>query len=78
MRLSDFWRMVDEEFGPGYGRLLVDSQVLGEIGHRTAAQGIEDGVPVRQVWVALCMEMDVPKDRWLGRDLPIREGAADD
>lgn len=73
MRLSEFWRLVDEEFGPGRGRLLVDSQVITELGNRTPAQAMEAGEPVREVWFALCRQMDVPQDRWFGRDIPIRD-----
>ncbi len=76
--MSEFWRLVEEEFGSGYGRVLVDSHVLGAIGYRTAAQGLADRVPPRQVWQALCVEMDVPKERWLGKDRPIREGGRAD
>lgn len=77
VRLSEFWRLVDEEFGPGYGRLLVDTHVLTELGNRTCAAALEAGVPPREVWVALCRHMDIPQERWLGRDLPIRDGGSD-
>lgn len=77
MRMSEFWRLVDEEFGHGYGRVLIDGHSLRELGHRTAADALAGGVPARTVWKALCIEMDVPQERWLGRDLPIREGGRD-
>lgn len=68
MRHSDFWRLVDEEFGAGYGRTLVRDQVLGGLGHRTGEQALAAGEAPRTVWLALCDEMDVPQERRLGRD----------
>lgn len=70
VRLSEFWRLVDEEFGPGRGRMMVDSQVLTELGHRTPADAIESGMPVREVWLAICRHMEVPQERWFGRVIP--------
>ncbi|HET7072530.1 MAG TPA: DUF3046 domain-containing protein, partial [Mycobacterium sp.] len=31
---------------------------------RTAARAIEDGVEPRDVWRALCVDFDVPRDQW--------------
>ena len=31
---------------------------------RTAAQAIEEGVEPRDVWRALCVDFDVPRDQW--------------
>jgi hypothetical protein len=68
VRHSDFWRLVDEEFGPGYGRTLVRDQVLGDLSHRTAEQALAAGEAPRTVWFALCAEMAVPEERRWGRD----------
>jgi len=68
VRVSDFWRLVDDEFGPGYGRTLIDDQVLIGLRHRTGAQALAAGDDPRDVWVALCDEMDVPAERRWGRD----------
>lgn len=38
MRMSEFWELVDGEFGPGHGRPLVHDHVIGALGHRTAYQ----------------------------------------
>ena len=71
MRVSDFWRLVDDEFGAGYGRTLIRDQVLIGLRHRTAAQAFEAGVDPREVWVALCEEMDVPAARRWGKDVAV-------
>ncbi len=76
--MSEFWQLVDDEFGAGHGRLLVRSHTLGALDHLTAQEGIDAGRPLRTVWLALCREMDVPESRWLGADRPIREGGRAD
>jgi len=65
MRRSEFDRAVVAEFGARSGALLADL-VLPTINGRTAAQAISDGVPPREVWIALCDETDVPAERRYG------------
>lgn len=65
MRRSEFLRAVDAEFGVRGGAVVADL-VLTAVGGRTAAQAMEDGVPPREVWLALCAEMDVPESRRYG------------
>ncbi|MET3809802.1 DUF3046 domain-containing protein [Arthrobacter sp. UYEF3] len=72
MRISDFWRLMDDEFGAGYSRVLSSSLVLAGVGGRTADQALSAGVPPRQVWAALCDVQDVPAERRLGRDVKPR------
>lgn len=66
MRLSEFWRAVADEFGEVYGRALVRDLALGELGDLSAESAIAAGVPVRDIWVALCAAMDVPAERRYG------------
>ncbi|GLY16280.1 DUF3046 domain-containing protein [Kineosporia rhizophila] len=68
MRSSEFWDLVDEEFGRAHGRMLVHDLVLLELGNRTAEQAIEAGESLREVWFALCRSMDVPPERQWGKD----------
>ena len=72
MRISDFWRLMDDEFGAGYSRVLSSSLVLAGVGGRTADQALSAGVPPKQVWLALCEVQDVPPERRLGRDVKPR------
>lgn len=73
MRLSEFWRLMDEEFGAAYARSLAAGQSLTAFGGRTALELVESGEPPRRVWEAIVEQMDVPAERRLGRDRPIRE-----
>ena len=69
MRLSDFWRLMDDEFGAAYARSLARDHVLGALGNRTALEALESGVKPRETWLALCADMDVPMERRLGKEL---------
>jgi hypothetical protein len=72
MRLSEFWTLVDDEFGAAQGRVLVRDHVLGSLGNRTADQALEAGDEPRDVWLALAADLQVPKERWFGREEPAR------
>jgi Protein of unknown function (DUF3046) len=69
MRMSDFWRLMDDEFGSAYAHSLARDHVLGALGNRTPLQALESGVKPREAWLALCADMDVPAERWLGKEL---------
>jgi hypothetical protein len=69
MRISDFWRLMDDEFGAAYARSLARDHVLGALGNRTPMQALEFGIKPREAWLALCADMDVPPERWLGQEL---------
>ncbi|WP_291313767.1 DUF3046 domain-containing protein [Corynebacterium sp. UBA2622] len=69
MRLTEFHQLVEDEFGPGKARWVVDSQVLPEYG-ATAEEMIEKGIDPRWAWEALCEAFDVPPERRLGVDRP--------
>lgn len=71
MKVSEFRRAVDEEFGEVQGRVLVSELVLDVLDGRTAQQAIAAGIPVGDVWLALCRANDVPPQRWHGRGRPV-------
>lgn len=66
MRMSEFWTLVDAEFGPGRGRTLVRDHVIGDLGQRTPQQALDGGEDPRAVWLALCADLEVPPDRHWG------------
>ena len=67
--MSDFWALMDDEFGAAYAHSLARDHVLGALGNRTPLQALESGVRPREAWLALCADMDVPAERWLGQEL---------
>jgi hypothetical protein len=66
--MSEFWRLVVEEFGEAHGRALVADHVVGALGQRTAGQALAAGEEPRTVWFALCEEMAVPEQRRWGKE----------
>jgi hypothetical protein len=64
--MSEFWTLVDDEFGAARGRTLVRDHVLGALGHRTPAEALDAGEEPRTVWFALCDDLDVPDERRWG------------
>jgi hypothetical protein len=73
MRRSEFLRAVETEF-QARASALVNDLVLGALGNRTAVEALADGAPPRDIWLALCAEMDVPENRrhGVGRQEPRR------
>ena len=57
---------MDEEFGAGYARTVARDQVVAALGGRTAEQALAAHVPPRDVWLALCEAMDVPREPAVG------------
>ena len=70
MTRSEFSRAIADEFGEAYGRSLVRDLVLTPLGERTAEQALAAGVAPREIWLALCAAMDVPRERWHGAGRP--------
>ncbi|MGN7191668.1 MULTISPECIES: DUF3046 domain-containing protein [unclassified Curtobacterium] len=69
MRVSEFWRAVDQVFGAAYGAVVTRDVVLEELGGRSAAEALDAGVDTRRVWDALCESQDVPLDKRHGKGL---------
>lgn len=70
MTHSEFLIAVDDEFGSLQGRTIVRDLVLDELAQDTPQQALARGVSPRDVWIALCRAMNVPKERWHGAGLP--------
>lgn len=81
MRHSEFWELMDGEFGAAYARTLARDLVLGDLHDRTADEALSAQVAPRTVWFALCEAMDVPVERrWArpdpaGRSRPLDGGS---
>ena len=72
VKVSEFRRAVDEEFGGTHGRVLVGELVIDELGGRTAEEALAAGLPAGEIWMALCRANEVPPERWHGRGRPVR------
>lgn len=60
MRHTEFWARMDAALGPAYSRTWADQFVMAELGGRTAAQALADGVPTKQVWAAVWQALGLP------------------
>ncbi|MBW8171702.1 DUF3046 domain-containing protein [Ornithinimicrobium sp. Arc0846-15] len=69
MRLSEFWALMEQEFGGAYGRSVAMTHVIRALEDRTAVEAIEAAVPVRRVWTALCDDLQIPAERRFLADL---------
>ncbi|MBO9044882.1 DUF3046 domain-containing protein [Curtobacterium flaccumfaciens] len=69
MRVSEFWRAVDQVFGEAYGSVVTCDVVLEGLGGRSAVDALAAGIEARRVWDVLCDSQDVPMDRRHGKGL---------
>lgn len=70
VRMSEFDRLMADEFGASYASLLKEDLHLQGVGGRTAAQALRDGEDPKRVWLAVCEQQSVPEERRFGRDIP--------
>ena len=68
MRYSDFWALVDEVLGRAHGRVLTAQLRLGALGDRTAEAALAENEDPRDVWHALCDELEIPDSQRWGAD----------
>lgn len=68
MRLSEFWALMEQEFGGPYGRSVAGSHVIHALGDLTATEALDQGVNVRRVWTALCDDLQIPEERRMIED----------
>ena len=73
--MSHFWKLMDDEFGEAHARSLARDHVLTALHNRTTLEALDEGVPPRVVWEALCIDLDVAPEHRLGRDPRIPRGA---
>ncbi|MEO0026983.1 MAG: hypothetical protein RL716_314 [Actinomycetota bacterium] len=66
MRLSEFKGLMADEFGEAYAAVLLEDLVLSELADQTANLAIKQGTDPKDVWLALCKSLGVPKSRWHG------------
>lgn len=76
MKISDFRRLMDDEFGPGNAGVIATSLMLPTL-RVTAEQALDSGVDPRHVWLDVCDLQGVPESRRLGRDLPVKDRAGE-
>lgn len=71
MRLAEFHELLADEFGRARARHIAHTHFLPGLGG-TVEELIDAGADLRDVWIEVCRDFDVPEERRLGRDLPGR------
>jgi hypothetical protein len=63
VRLTEFWRLMTEQFGPSYVDSFARDYVMTQLGGRTVYQALADGESAKDVWHAVCVAVEVPESR---------------
>jgi hypothetical protein len=61
VRITEFWRRMNEQFGEVYAQSVAKDYVLAGIGDRTITQALADGEDVRAIWRAVSTAFNVPE-----------------
>lgn len=75
MRHSQFWTLLEDEFGSANAGVIASSLELPGL-KTTAQQALAAGVDARIVWQAVCDLHDIPAERRLGKDIVPRDTGA--
>ncbi len=61
VRLTEFWRRMDEQFGHVYAQSVAKDFVLAGLGGRTVSQALDEGEDVKVIWRAVGTAFNVPE-----------------
>jgi Protein of unknown function (DUF3046) len=59
VRLTEFWRRMEERFGVGYARSVAADYRVPMLGS-TIDEALAAGVEAKEVWKAVCAEFEMP------------------
>ena len=68
MRMSEFRRACAAELSAHYSGVVIRDHWITSLGG-TALDALDRGVPARDIWQALCVDLGVPVERRHGRGL---------
>jgi hypothetical protein len=60
VRLTEFWRRMEQHLGPAYADSWACDQVLAGLSGRTVHQALDAGEDPKQVWRAVCDALRLP------------------
>lgn len=67
MKLSRFYELVKDEFGPGFSEVVLNDTRLTEFQDKTPQELLAAGEDTRAVWFAICKAQEIPPERWQGK-----------
>jgi hypothetical protein len=59
VRLTEFWRRLEEVLGPAYARSWATDHVITGLGGRTVVQAIDAGVDTVDIWRAVHADLQL-------------------
>jgi hypothetical protein len=63
VRLTEFWRLMADQFGSSYAPSVAQDHVLYGLGGVTVSDALERGDDPKWVWQVVCDEFEVPANR---------------
>ncbi len=64
MKETELWQRLEAALGSGYYRVWAAEFSLAELGNRTVAQALIDGMPSKTIWRAVWAALELPaRDR---------------
>jgi hypothetical protein len=75
LKLSQFQQLVHDEFGAAFAQVLIKDFRLQQFQDQTAEELICSGVDPKEIWLELCRQQSVPKERWSG--IPVKKRHAE-
>jgi len=60
VRLTEFWRRMNDHLGATYARTWARDHVLAELGGRTVQQALDEGWAAKDVWRAVWRALELP------------------
>ena len=63
MRMTDFWRRMNDQFGANYADSVARDQVIRTLQDRSVEQALADGEDPKLVWLAVCEHFEIPVGR---------------
>jgi hypothetical protein len=75
LKLSHFHQLLQDEFGAAFAQVLLRDFRLQQFQDQTAEELIAAGVDPKLIWLELCKQQAVPKERWTG--IPVKKRHAE-
>ncbi len=61
---TELWQRLESVLGAGYFRVWAMEFSLADLGNRTVAEAVADGVPSKEIWRAVWAALELPpRDR---------------
>jgi hypothetical protein len=75
LKLSQFQELLNAEFGVQFAQVLLKDVSLTDHQDHTPHELIKLGVDPKDIWLSICKQQSVPKERWNG--IPLKKRHAE-